>query len=82
MTCREVTEFLADYLSGALPAAERAVFDEHLGTCPECLAYLKSYAETVRLGKAAFADPDAPVADELPEALVQAILAASKRREQ
>jgi anti-sigma factor RsiW len=32
MTCREFTDFLIDYVDGDLAAAERAVFDEHLGS--------------------------------------------------
>lgn len=82
MTCREVVEFLAEYRSGALPAAQRAVFDRHVEGCPECVAYLKSYEETVQLGRAAFAQADAPVANDVPEELVQAILAARERRTQ
>ena len=41
--------------------------------------YLKSYEETMRLGKAVFADPDAPVPANVPEELVQAILASRRR---
>ena len=79
MTCREVTEFLGEYLSGELPAAQRAAFDAHLRTCPECVTYLHSYRETVQLGKSVFRHPDEPVSDDVPEELVQAILAARRR---
>jgi anti-sigma factor RsiW len=81
MTCREVTEFLTDYLSGELPSDQRAVFDEHLRECPQCVAYVKSYRETVKLGTAAFSNPDDRVPDEVPEELVQAILAARRKRD-
>jgi anti-sigma factor RsiW len=74
MTCREFIEFLWRYYLGELSAAERAEFDEHLAECPDCVAYLQSYAETVRLGQGAFADADASVPAEVPEELVQAIL--------
>ena len=80
MTCRELVDFLLDYLAGDLPAAERARFEVHLGACPDCVAYLRAYRATVELGRAAFAEPDAPVPDEVPEALVQAILAAREKR--
>ena len=61
MNCREFTEFLHEYLSGDLPAAERAEFDGHLGECPWCLAYMDSYVKTMRLEQAAFSAPeDAP----------------------
>jgi anti-sigma factor RsiW len=75
MTCREFIEFLLEYLSETLPQAERVRFDEHLTKCPHCVAYLKSYEETVRLGQAVFTQPDDPVPTEVPEDLVQAILA-------
>jgi hypothetical protein len=40
---------------------------------------LKSYQETVKLGKAVFAHPEEPVPEEVPEELVQAILSAHAR---
>ena len=83
MTCRDFIEFLMDYLSGQLPAEERSVFEEHLAICPPCVAYLKTYQEAVKLGKAAFAEPDEPLPEEVPEALVKAILSArAKDQEQ
>ena len=44
--------------------------------CKECREYLKAYARTVELGRATFDDPDAAVPEDVPEDLVQAILAA------
>jgi anti-sigma factor RsiW len=73
MTCRELVDFLLDYLAGELPAAERVAFEAHLGECPDCVAYVRSYRDTVRLGKAACHPPDAPVPADVPEELVQAI---------
>ncbi len=74
MTCREVVEFLAEYLSAELPLDQRRAFDEHLKACPECRAYLQSYAAAVKLGKAASGQPE-PV----PEELVRAVLAARRK---
>jgi anti-sigma factor RsiW len=75
MTCREILDFLMDYLDGSLSPAQRAVFEEHLAVCPACVAYLHSYQKTVKLGKSlATADQN----DDVPEDLVQAILAARK----
>ena len=79
MTCRDLTQFLMDYLSEELPPGQRAAFDEHLGDCPECVAYLKSYQATVKLGRDVFRHPDDPVPDDVPEELVQAILAARQK---
>jgi anti-sigma factor RsiW len=78
LTCRELLDFLAAYLDDELPPAERAVFDRHLGVCPDCVKYLESYRETVRLGKQAFA-AEAELPGEVPEELVSAILAARAR---
>ena len=79
MTCREFTDFLMGYLSGELCASERAEFERHLADCPDCAAYLRSYKETIKLGKVVFADPDAAVPKDVPEQLVQAILASRGR---
>jgi anti-sigma factor RsiW len=75
LTCREFVEFLMAYLSNELPAGQRAVFDKHLGDCPDCTAYLRSYEQTVRLEKLACGCGDPPPAD-APEDLIRAILAA------
>jgi anti-sigma factor RsiW len=80
MTCRELTDFLDDYLDGSLPPTPRATFEAHIGACPECAAYLESYAATIRIAKAAAVEPDRPIPAGVPEELVQAILAARKKR--
>jgi anti-sigma factor RsiW len=79
MTCREVADFLADYVSGALAADVRAQFDRHLSVCPNCRAYLATYRTTIELGRRAFATPDADVQTEVPAELVSAILNAVRR---
>jgi len=75
MTCGELIEFLMAYLDGELAPDSRAAFDAHLARCAPCRRYLATYREAVALGRDACADPDAPVFGELPEELVQAILA-------
>jgi anti-sigma factor RsiW len=80
MTCRDVIEFLMEYRSGTLPGDQRAAFEEHLERCPECVAYMKSYDEAVRLGKGAHRQLDDRVSDDVPEELVQAILAARRKQ--
>ncbi|HXV61589.1 MAG TPA: zf-HC2 domain-containing protein [Vicinamibacteria bacterium] len=79
MTCREFIDFIRDYLEGSLPPAERKSFKEHLALCPSCMAYLETYQQTILLAKEAFRDLDAAVPEEVPEALVSAILAATDR---
>jgi anti-sigma factor RsiW len=81
MNCREFTDFLHEYLSGNLPAQERAEFDRHLAECPWCVAYLDSYRKTIQLEQEAFSVPqDAPPPADAPEELIQAILRARTRR--
>lgn len=80
MTCREFAEFMADYLGGELPPDSRAAFDHHLRLCANCEKYLAGYKATIKLGKRAFADDEAPVPPHVPEELVQAILATRKPR--
>jgi anti-sigma factor RsiW len=75
MNCREFTEFLMAYLDGELPDDQRSAFDYHLHGCQSCVNYMDSYRATVALGRAACAE-DVPMPDDVPEALVQAILAA------
>ena len=80
MTCREFIDFLMAYLSGELSSGARVEFEAHLQECPDCVVYLKSYELTIQLGKGAFAGPEAPVSADVPEKLIQAILA-SRRQE-
>ena len=80
MTCREMTEFLTEYRSGELDFEERARFDEHLTRCRECVEYLRSYEETIRLAKGAFTHPDDALPEEVPAALVRAIVDSYKTR--
>ena len=75
MTCRDVMEFLADYFDEALAESERALFEEHLSKCRDCLAYLNTYRRTVQLEKQAFDDAESR-ASEMPAGLLRAILAA------
>jgi anti-sigma factor RsiW len=79
MTCRELTDFLIDYVDGGLAARERASFDGHLAECPDCVTYLSNYEETIRLGQDVCKEEHDAIADEVPEELVRAILAAKCR---
>jgi len=80
ITCRELYDFILDYLGGDLAPPEKAKFEEHLAICPSCVAYLESYKKTVALGKAAYARNGEPTPPEVPEELVRAILASRRKR--
>jgi anti-sigma factor RsiW len=69
---------MADYLSGELPPATRARFERHLSVCPNCVAYLSNYRDTIALGRQTFADDEAAVPGDVPADLVQAILASRR----
>lgn len=77
ITCRELIDFIADYLDGALSAEMRHEFDRHLKVCPSCVDYFESYRRTIKLGKAALAPTEEPAP--VPEGLVRAIRAARAR---
>jgi anti-sigma factor RsiW len=79
VTCRELTDFLMDYLGGELPPDARQEFDYHLSLCPNCRTYLHQYQETVSAGRAAFPVPGEEAPRDVPEDLLQAILAARSR---
>jgi anti-sigma factor RsiW len=80
LTCRELGEFLADYLDGRLPSAQHAAFNVHLALCPSCASYTRTYRQTVRLGREAHLCPDDRVRESVPEKLVRAILATREEK--
>jgi anti-sigma factor RsiW len=75
LTCRQLVDALQAYVAGELDADDLAAFEAHLGDCPECTAYLRAYAATVRLARDAHAEPPPP-----PESLVRAVLELRRRR--
>ncbi len=77
MTCREMVDFLMDYVNGELPAEQRSDFDGHLAACPPCIAYLESYKETIKLGRQVCGREEIP--DDVPQELIDAILSARQR---
>ena len=79
MTCQEIANFLFDYFNGELTESERIVFEEHLGECPNCVAYLQSYEITIKLSKTAWGERIDHDCDDVPEALIHAILEARTR---
>jgi anti-sigma factor RsiW len=80
VTCREFADFIAEYLSGELSPETRTQFEQHLDVCPNCVAYLSNYHDTIALGRQAFTDDDAGVPNDVPDDLVQAILASRRSR--
>lgn len=73
LTCREVSEFLMDYVGDSLDSDVHAIFEAHVHGCHNCETFLVQYRETIVAGKLACSDEG--VAD-CPEDLVQAVMAA------
>jgi anti-sigma factor RsiW len=78
VTCQEFIDFLTDYDEGLLPADQRALFDEHLTVCPDCVSYLASYRAATALGRSAFSGDEGSLPRDVPAELIQTILAAFK----
>jgi predicted anti-sigma-YlaC factor YlaD len=71
VSCKDVADFLLDYLDGTLPFAQRLTFKLHLGLCRDCRRYIDSYKKTIEISRAS--NQPAEIEDP-PEALIQAIL--------
>ena len=78
MKCRECDDFLVDYVAGELPAEVLATFELHISRCRNCRVYLEQYRATINAGKTAC--QAAKEGLQIPEELVQAILAARTRQ--
>ncbi len=73
ITCKQLLDFILDYIEGSLPEQERSDFDRHLAVCPSCVAYLDSYRKTIKLGANSFASSDESAQGFAPDALLEAI---------
>jgi len=79
MTCQELIDFIASYRDNELSPDQRGEFERHLSACPSCVAYLKTYEQTIALSRAT---GDDSLPEDVPESLVQAILNARATRPQ
>jgi len=75
ITCRELIDFIADYLERSLSVQQQLDFDRHLSVCLSCRAYLDSYETTIRLAKS----HDTSL-DDAPAELIAAILEVRRRQ--
>jgi anti-sigma factor RsiW len=64
MSCEELVELITEYLEGALPAADRARFEAHLGECEGCTDYLSQMRRTITIAGTLRADGIEPAARE------------------
>jgi anti-sigma factor RsiW len=47
LVCRELVELVTDYLEGRLSAEDRARFEQHVGACDGCTAYVDQMRQTI-----------------------------------
>lgn len=80
VTCREVIEFLGEYIEGRLAANVLDEFQRHLAECPSCVNYLDAYRRVILLGKAADCSHDSgTLGQSVPPGLIEAVRAARHR---
>ncbi len=77
MTCKELCEFIADYIEGELPEAQRLSFKSHIDLCTSCRDYMENYLHTIRAERAAM-DCNRREFPPMPDEMVKAILEARK----
>jgi anti-sigma factor RsiW len=63
LSCQELVELVTDYLEGALPAEDTARFEDHLGRCTGCAAYLEQIRQTIELTGSLTVDQIPPEAE-------------------
>jgi anti-sigma factor RsiW len=51
ITCEQVTALLIDYVAGDLDPATSLVLEQHVQNCPDCIAFLRTYRESIRLSR-------------------------------
>ena len=49
ITCRDMAELLFDLISSEVPPERHGQIEQHLRTCPSCVAYLETYRLTIAL---------------------------------
>ena len=49
ITCEQVTALLIDYVAGDLDPTTTPVLEQHMQNCPDCMAFLRTYRESIRL---------------------------------
>jgi hypothetical protein len=48
LTCQQIAALLVDYVAEDMALPTRTAFEAHLRNCPDCVAFLATYKETIR----------------------------------
>ena len=75
MNCRDLSEFLQDYLAGDLPQPVASEFAGHLDGCDNCTVFVEQYRLTIAAGRTLLIEDERC---EVPEDLINAIVASLK----
>ena len=75
MNCRDLSEFLQDYLAGELPQPVASEFAGHLDGCDNCTVFVEQYRMTIAAGRTLLIEDERC---EVPEDLITAIVASLK----
>lgn len=58
--CKEISDFLMEFLDRKLPRGEALIFRLHLLLCPKCRHYMARYKLSVDMAKHIMDDPPPP----------------------
>jgi predicted anti-sigma-YlaC factor YlaD len=76
VSCKDVGARLSPFLQGEMPYPERISIHQHLANCAQCGCMVEQARDALDVSKSALAHATDPVADEVPENLVNAIWSA------
>lgn len=79
LTCRQVEEFLMDYLEKRLGLWTTLQFHVHIFMCPNCTKYIQEYKNTIALEKQIFQNPDEEAIGNVPDDILQAIISVKRQ---
>jgi len=51
-SCQAAITLIGNYLAGSITLRAREDFEHHLGLCPDCAAFLKTYKKTIEVTRA------------------------------
>ncbi len=78
VSCKEICQFLCDYVEGELPVGQCEAFQFHMKECRSCAEYLRQYEGTIRASKRCMC-PGHVKPPPVPEDMVTAIMKALGR---